>query len=200
MQPAGRDVRAAAELAAGVQLREDDFHAGQPGLGLGIDRNATPVVVDLDRAVGVQRDDDLRAVVRECLVDSVVDDLPEAVHEAPRVRGPDVHARALANGLETLQHGQVTSGVVTGVGPTPRRRTVRRCGAHAPPVSFGCLVRWAVSPGYPWARTVLGWHAEPLGGPIRGRVRQDTPRAPKRRQRAGNGSGLLDVVRAATQT
>ena len=47
---------AAAELAARVQLGEDHLDAGQPGLGLLVDRDAAAVVVHLDRAVGVQRD------------------------------------------------------------------------------------------------------------------------------------------------
>ena len=55
VQAAGGDVRAAAELAAGVQLGDDHLDAGQPGLGLLVDRDAAAVVVHLDRAVGVQR-------------------------------------------------------------------------------------------------------------------------------------------------
>ena len=56
VQTAGGDVRAAAELAAGVQLGEDHLDAGQAGLGLLVDRDAAAVVVDLDRVVGVQGD------------------------------------------------------------------------------------------------------------------------------------------------
>ena len=52
VQAAGGDVRAAAELAAGVQLGRDDLDAGQPGLGLLVGRDAAAVVVHLDRAVG----------------------------------------------------------------------------------------------------------------------------------------------------
>ena len=59
VQAAGRGVRAAAELAAGVQLGEDHLDAGQAGLGLLVDRDAAAVVVDLGRAVGVQGDVDL---------------------------------------------------------------------------------------------------------------------------------------------
>ena len=56
VQAAGGDVRAAAELAAGVQLGGDHLDAGQPGLGLLVGRDAAAVVVHLGRAVGVQGD------------------------------------------------------------------------------------------------------------------------------------------------
>ena len=48
MQAAGGGVGAAAELAAGVQLGDDDLDAGEPGLGLDVDRDAAAVVADLD--------------------------------------------------------------------------------------------------------------------------------------------------------
>ena len=116
VQATGGGVGAAAELAAGVQLGEDDLDAGQPRLGLDVDRDAAAVVADLDRAVGVQHDVDVVAVAAQRLVDRVVDDLPEAVHEAARVRRPDVHAGPLAHRLEALQNGQVP-------GRVPRRRS-----------------------------------------------------------------------------
>jgi hypothetical protein len=48
------------------------------------------------------------------LVDPVVDDLPQAVHEAARVGGPDVHPRPLADRLQALEDQEV-GGVVGGV-------------------------------------------------------------------------------------
>ena len=100
-------VRPAAELAARVQLGEDHLDAGEPGLGLLVDRDATAVVVHLGRAVGVQDHLDARAVTAQRLVDRVVDDLPEAVHQPAGVGGADVHARALADRLEALEDEQV---------------------------------------------------------------------------------------------
>jgi hypothetical protein len=67
---------------------------------------------DLDRAVLVQQDLDPVAEAAEGLVDRVVDDLPQAVHQAAAVGGPDVHARPLADGLQALEDEQVPSGVV----------------------------------------------------------------------------------------
>ena len=69
VQSTGGRVRAAAELPAGVQLGVDDLDAGQTGARLDVDRDATTVVPDLDRAVGVQEDLDPVTVAAEGLVD-----------------------------------------------------------------------------------------------------------------------------------
>ena len=103
VQTAGCRVRAAAELAAGVQLREDDLDAGETGARLDVDGDAARAVAHLDAAVGVQDDVDAGAVAAERLVDGVVDDLPEAVHETAGVGRADVHAGALADRLEALR-------------------------------------------------------------------------------------------------
>ena len=113
VQAAGGDVRAAAELAAGVQLGDDHLDAGQAGLGLLVDGDAAAVVVDLGRAVGVQGHLDAVRGAGQRLVDAVVDDLPQAVHEPAGVGGADVHARALADRLEPLEDEEV--GGVVGV-------------------------------------------------------------------------------------
>jgi len=107
VQPAGCDVRRPAELAAGVELGEDDLDPGEAGLRLLVDRDAAAVVVHLGGTVGVQGDLDQVARARERLVHTVVDDLPQAVHQTPCVRGPDVHARTLADRLEPLEHEEV---------------------------------------------------------------------------------------------
>ena len=117
VQAAGRDVRAATELAAGVQLGGHDLDAGEPGLGLLVGRDAATVVVDLDGAVGVQRHLDPVRDARQGLVHAVVDDLPQAVHEPAGVGRPDVHAGPLAHGLQALEDEEVRC--VVGV--------VRRC-------------------------------------------------------------------------
>src|SRR5690606_19890651 len=103
VQAAGRGVGAAAELAARVQLGVDELDAGEAALGLDVDRDAAAVVTDLDGAVGVQLHLDALAEARERLVDRVVHDLPQAVHEATAVGGADVHSRTLADGLQALQ-------------------------------------------------------------------------------------------------
>ena len=143
VQTAGGRVRAAAELAAGVQLGHDDLDAGQAGLGLDVDRDAAAVVPDLDGAVVVEDHLDVVAVAAQGLVDGVVDDLPEAVHEAAAVGGPDVHAGALADRLEPFEDEQVPRGVVGAVTVcSGQQRSGRhgRFGGHAvrSSLNFSC--------------------------------------------------------------
>ena len=112
MQAARGRVGAAAELSAGVQFGENHLDAGQPGFWFDVHGDAAAVVVDLHGIVGVQDDLDVMAEPGEGLVDGVVDDFPEAVHESAGIRGADVHARALTDGLKALQHGEVPGGVI----------------------------------------------------------------------------------------
>jgi hypothetical protein len=111
VQAAGGGVSAAAELAARVQLGEHELHARETALRLHIDRDAAAVVRHGHAAVVVQGDPDLVAVSGEGLVDRVVDDLPEAVHEAARVGRADVHARPLAHCFEPLENGEMSRGI-----------------------------------------------------------------------------------------
>src|SRR5690606_3958083 len=109
-------VRATAELAAGVQLGEDHLDAGQAGARLDVHRDAAAVVLDLHGSPGVQGDGDRLAVTGQGLVHGVVDDLPQAVHQAPRVGRADVHPGPLPHGLQALQYGQVPCVVLTAAG------------------------------------------------------------------------------------
>ena len=114
VQAAGHLVAAAAELAAGVQQRQRHRHRGQLLAGRGVGRDAAAVVDDLDAAVGPQREHDAVAVAGQRLVDRVVDDLGDQVVQAALTGRADVHARPLADGLETLEHGD-GGGVVVAV-------------------------------------------------------------------------------------
>ena len=130
VEATGGDVRAAAELAAGVQLGRHDLDPGETGLGLVVGRDPPPVVVDLDRVVGVKGHLDPVGRAGERLVDPVVDDLPEAVHETAGVGGADVHSGPLADGLEALEDQQVCGvvGVVGDRGAPAARKSVRTAG------------------------------------------------------------------------
>ncbi|BDZ38189.1 hypothetical protein GCM10025863_08030 [Microbacterium suwonense] len=114
VQTTGCRIGAAAELSTRVQLGEHDLDAGQSGAGLDIDGHAATAVGDLHAAIGVEHDVDLRPVAVDGLIDGVVDDLPEAVHQARRSVGSDVHAGALANGFEAFEHLEMMGGILGG--------------------------------------------------------------------------------------
>ena len=104
MKSAGGGIGSAAELAAGMELGEHDLDPGQARLRLDIHRNPAGAVAHFDTVIGVQHHGDLIAMSTECLVDRVVDDLPQAVHQAARICGSDVHAWTLTYRLEPLEH------------------------------------------------------------------------------------------------
>ena len=154
VQAAGGDVGAAAELAAGVQLGGDHLDAGQPGLGLLVGRDAAAVVVDLDRVVGVQRHLDAVRGAGQRLVHAVVDDLPQAVHQAAGVGRADVHAGPLADRLEALEDQEVCGVVRVVVAGAATRRTnlpaTRRTTTEArlPAAARGPGLAWGTSDRY----------------------------------------------------
>ncbi len=111
VQTAGHLVAGAAELAAGVQHREDDGGGGLVVLLHDPDGDAAAVVGNGDGVVGIDGDRDGAAVAGKRLVDGVVDHLVDEVMEASRPRGADVHAGPLADRLEALKDLDI-SGVV----------------------------------------------------------------------------------------
>src|SRR4051812_38285130 len=105
MQAARVDVVPLLELPARVQRGEDHLDGRLLVLRHRVDRDAAAVVLDGDGPrVLVQRDHDARGEPVDHLVDGVVDDFPQEVMVAGRVGAADVHGRALADGLEALQH------------------------------------------------------------------------------------------------
>ncbi len=86
-----------------MQLGVDDLDTGQTRLGLDVNGDTATIVRNGNRRVRVQYDRDLVAVSSQRLINGVVDDLPQAVHEAPRVRGADVHSRSLTDRLKPLK-------------------------------------------------------------------------------------------------
>ncbi|MGY4456888.1 hypothetical protein ACVWYI_000848 [Bradyrhizobium sp. LB13.1] len=88
-----------------MQLGHDDLGRRDAFALVDVDGNATAVVAHGDGIVGVEHDIDARGVARERLVDRVVDDLVDHVMQARAVIGvADIHARTLADGIETLEH------------------------------------------------------------------------------------------------
>jgi hypothetical protein len=116
VEAAGVLVGALAELAAGMEVGEDEFDGGDAPLGVDIDRDAAAVVADGDRAVDVDRHLDALAEPGEVFVDGVVEHLEDAVVEAAFVGVADVHARPFADRLETFQLVDLRGVVGLGVG------------------------------------------------------------------------------------
>src|SRR4029079_15599084 len=93
-----------------------------------LDGNAASVVANADRTVGQERRRDLVAIPCESLVDAVVEHFVDEVVEAALAGRADVHAGALPNRLETLEHGDLVCSVfVLGI----RQATV-------PKLAFDC--------------------------------------------------------------
>ena len=111
MKAAGDLVALAAELAAGVELGQDDLERGQSLVRHDVHRNARSVVRDGDGVVRMEGDLDEVGAAGEGLVDRVVHDLEHEVVEAPRARRADVHARAQPHRLEAFEDGDVFCGV-----------------------------------------------------------------------------------------
>ncbi len=111
VEAAGDLVAVAAELAAGVELREDRRQGRLVGAGHRVDRHAAAPIADRDRVVGVEGHLDAVVVPGERLVHAVVDNFIDQVVEAPDAGRADVHARTQTDGLEALEHGDVFCGV-----------------------------------------------------------------------------------------
>ena len=121
VQAGGDGVGVVVELAARVQHGEDHLGRGALFGGMHLGGDAAPVVADGDRLVGVDRHLDARAVTSQGLVDRVVDHLPHELVQAGVVGRADIHAGALADGLQAFEHGDV-GGAVIGVSTWGRRR------------------------------------------------------------------------------
>jgi hypothetical protein len=111
VEPAGDLVALAAELPAGVELRQDDRHRGKALVLHDVGRDARAVVRNGHRVVRVDDHLDQVGAPREGLVDGVVDDLEHEMMEASGARRADVHARSQADRLEALENGDVLRGV-----------------------------------------------------------------------------------------
>jgi hypothetical protein len=104
VQAAGHRVGLAVELAARVQRGHHDLNRRAVLNRVLIDRDTAAVVLHPDAAVGQQRDLDGVAVAGQRLVDGVVHDLVDEVMQSSRTGRADVHSRALADGLKTLEY------------------------------------------------------------------------------------------------
>jgi hypothetical protein len=117
VQSAGDLVPATAELAARVQLGEDELDGADLLHRVDVSRDASSVVLDAHTAVGQEDDVDRVGVAGQSLVDGVVDDLVDEVVQAALAGRADVHARPLAHGLQALEDRDRARVVVDAVGP-----------------------------------------------------------------------------------
>src|SRR5574343_824996 len=98
------------ELAAGVQLAEDQFDRRLAFFRVDFDRNAAAVVADFDEPVGPDGDRYFLGESGQRLVGRVVDDF---LHDVGRAGRPGVHARAFLDGFEVLEDADRCGGVVS---------------------------------------------------------------------------------------
>ena len=107
MQTARGGVGTAAELPARMEFGVDHLNPRQPGLRLLVDRNPATVVMHFSGVVGVQSHLDAGCRSGQGLIDTVINDLPQAMHQPPCVGGADIHAWALADRFQPLQDQEV---------------------------------------------------------------------------------------------
>ncbi len=126
VQAAGDLVGVLVEFSAGVQLGHDDLGRRDAFALVNVGRNTAAVVAHGHRAVGIEHHVDGCGVSRERLVDRVVDDLVDHVMQTRTVIGvADVHARPLADSVESLQD-------LDGFGVVSRRRSRHGVGDRLP--------------------------------------------------------------------
>ena len=93
------------ELPAGMELGHDDLGRRHAFLGVDAGRDAAAIVLDADRSVGVEGDQDPVAMAGQRLVDRIVGNLEHHVVEARSVVGvADIHSRPFADRVEAFQH------------------------------------------------------------------------------------------------
>ena len=102
---AARDLVASlVELAARVQARKDKLQRAHFLRRVDVNRNAAPIVLHAADVVFFERHGHGVAEARHGFVDAVVHDLVHKVVQAVRPRRADVHARALADCLQSFQN------------------------------------------------------------------------------------------------
>jgi hypothetical protein len=112
MQTAGDLVALSPELAARVKLREYDLNRRAVVLlGHEPHRNPAAVIGYSDRPICTDGDVDTRAIPRQGFVHRVVHHFVHEVMQTSVSGGTDVHARSLADRLQTLEDLDV-AGVV----------------------------------------------------------------------------------------
>ena len=112
MQPARGLVGVAAELAAGMQRRQDDFQRRFVGKArMRVDRDAAAVVAHRDPAFGGELQLDAGRVAGDGLVHRIVERLGGEVVQRPLVGAADIHAGPPAHRLQPFENLDVLGGI-----------------------------------------------------------------------------------------
>src|SRR5262249_10198595 len=104
MQPAGHLIGRVFELASGVQHGQDDLGRRAPAFLVNVYGNPAPVIADRTGPVAVQDDLEAVTIAGQRLVHGVVDCFIAQMMESISAGVADVHRRALADGLQALEH------------------------------------------------------------------------------------------------
>ena len=124
-------VRRVLELPAGMELGHDDLGGRHAFLLVDAGRDAAAIVLDADRAVGVEGDQDPVAMAGQRLVDRIVGDLEHHVVEARAVVGvADIHSGPLADRVEAFQHLDGIGAVAVFIGGVCHATAYRESGAE----------------------------------------------------------------------
>ncbi len=103
VQAAGDLVAGFVELAAGMKHGQRHFEGWLVVLRVDVNRDAAPVVLDANGAVGLQDDGDLVAEAGQGFVDRVVDDFVDEVVKAAAIGRSDVHRGPFSYGFQALE-------------------------------------------------------------------------------------------------
>ena len=106
-------IGALVKLTSCVEHSHNDLKSRLVQLLVLIYRNTTSVVLYSDRLVFINGDLDMSAIACHCLVDRVIDSLVDQVVQTFFADVTNIHGRTLAHGLQSLEHLNVTRGIVT---------------------------------------------------------------------------------------
>ena len=96
-----------------MQRGEDDLERAEVlELGVGVDRDAAPVVAHREPIAGLESDVDRAGMSGHGLIHRIVERLGGEVVQRRLVSPADIHAGAATHGLEPLEYLDVASGVI----------------------------------------------------------------------------------------
>ena len=104
VETSGCLVATIAKLTTGMKLGHDHFDAGLTGLLVDINWDASPVITNRNRAIGMQRYIDFCAVTCQNFIDRVINDLFKEVMQSTKTGVANIHSGALADSFKTFEH------------------------------------------------------------------------------------------------